>query len=165
MLGGTAAIATLAASRSAVAGRAAGSDGFTYEVTHTEAEWREMLSEFEYVVLREGGTETRKSSPLWAENRAGSYSCRGCGLHLYESEWKKILSIGWVFFRHNEANSVLMGVDWPEGSEMAAAFSNLAQIEAHCRRCGSHLGHVVSIDNGVLHCINGAALTFELSEA
>jgi len=149
----------------AVAGRAAGSDGFTYEVTHSDAEWRETLSEFEYVVLREGGTETRKSSPLWAENRAGSYSCRGCGLHLYESEWKKILSIGWVFFRHAEPNSVLMGVDWPEGSEMAAAFSTLAQVEAHCRRCGSHLGHVVSIDNGVLHCINGTALTFELSEA
>jgi peptide-methionine (R)-S-oxide reductase len=38
-------------------------------------------------------------------------------------------------------------------------------IEAHCRRCGSHLGHVLHVENDILHCINGASLTFAADDA
>ena len=78
---------------------------------------------------------------------------------LYQSGWKEILSIGWVFFRHSEPNAVLTGLDWPDGAEETPG-STLAQMEAHCRRCGSHLGHIVFAENKLLHCINGTALKF-----
>ena len=53
-----------------------------------------------------------------------------------------------------------MGVDWPEGSEMRDEFASLAGIETHCRRCGSHMGHIVLVGSRQLHCINGASLNF-----
>ncbi|SLN56087.1 bifunctional methionine sulfoxide reductase B/A protein [Pseudoruegeria aquimaris] len=70
-----------------------------------------------------------------------------------------MLEKGWVFFRHGIANAILMGVDWPEGSDMTPEQAALAAVEAHCRRCGGHLGHIVMIENQLLHCINGASLT------
>ncbi len=129
---------------------------FHYAVQRTEAEWRQRLSDFEYTILREGGTEPPKSSPLWNEDRKGVYRCKGCGNLLYWSETKKQLGKGWVFFRHAEPDSVLTGIDRTDffGSEAL-------MMEVHCRNCGSHLGHIVWISNEVLHCINGASLTFE----
>ena len=132
---------------------------YTYEIQRTEAEWRERLSDFEYSIMREMGTEPQKSSPLWNETREGQYRCKGCDQLLYWSETKKVLDKGWTFFRHSEPDAVLTGIDATEtfGDNL------IYMLEVHCRRCGSHLGHVVWISNEVLHCINGAALKFELA--
>ena len=141
---------------------------FKFEITRSEEEWRAMLSDEEYRIMREGGTEQRFTSDLWDEERAGTYACRGCGLDLYESKWKTILPIGWVFYYHAIPATVMLGIDQlpPEMSgsndDMATAE---AMVEAHCRRCGSHLGHVVSIKGKVLHCINGTSLEFTPSAA
>jgi len=121
--------------------------GFRYEVQRTEAEWRARLSEDEYTILREGGTEPRNSSPLAAETRNGTYACKGCDLPIYSSSQKIILPQGWVFFHHSYENAVLTGID-------------NGQIEAHCRRCGSHLGHILYVQSKIVHCINGSALSF-----
>ncbi|MEP5762689.1 MAG: peptide-methionine (R)-S-oxide reductase [Litoreibacter sp.] len=138
-----------------------GDADLSYEVTHTEAEWREQLSEFDYLILRDGKTEKPQSSPLWQETAAGSYHCKGCGLKSFSSQWKVVLEKGWVFFYHAEASSVLMGIDGPtpEYGSMANGYEALTEI--HCRRCGSHLGHFLIVDGIQTHCINGAALTFE----
>lgn len=121
--------------------------GFSYEVQRTEAEWRARLSEDEYTILREGGTEPRRSSPLATEAANGTYACKGCELPIYSSSQKLVLPQGWAFFRHSYENAVLTAID--NGT-----------IEAHCRRCGSHLGHILYVQTEILHCINGSALVF-----
>ena len=121
--------------------------GLRYEVQRTDADWRARLSEHEYAILREGGTEPRHSSPLATETRNGTYACKGCELPIYSSSEKIILPQGWVFFHHSYDNAVLTGVDQ-------------GHIEAHCRRCGSHLGHILYVETQVLHCINGTSLIF-----
>ncbi len=137
-----------------------GTDGFSYEVTRTREEWIELLGETTFRIMREGHTETPKSDPHWDSLAPGSYACRGCALKLYDAEWKVVVDIGWLFFRHSEPNTVLTAVDWPEESGMAAEFSTLAGIEVHCRRCGSHMGHIVWVEDKLLHCVNGAGLSF-----
>lgn len=146
--------------RSAVANVVAGRDDFVYEVTMSDADWLARLGPEAFEVLRGGGTEEPKSSPLWNETRDGSYACRGCDLPLYEGAWKVEVDKGWAFYRQSVANALLMNIDWPADSAMNPEFGRLTMIEVHCRRCGSHAGHIVRVENEVLHCINGSALSF-----
>lgn len=160
LLTGTTALAGVAAfAVSAEAKVSAGRDPFNYEVTRTEAEWRAMLGE-DFAILREGTTEKPFSSPLWADARQGTYACRGCDLLQYNSSTKVPLLKGWVFFKGSEPNAQLMSQD-----QIPAAMSETPSdagfgIEVHCRRCGSHMGHILLVSGDLLHCINGAALAF-----
>ncbi|MXQ09269.1 peptide-methionine (R)-S-oxide reductase [Alphaproteobacteria bacterium GH1-50] len=142
--------------------------GFTYEVTRSEAEWRAMLTKDEFHILRMGGTEAPQSSPLWKENRPGTYCCKGCDLTIYRSLHKLKLDKGWAFFRHSYPDTVLTDLDLM-GGRMGDPFAEIrAAMEVHCRRCGSHLGHIVSlpeVPDRPIHCINGAALRFEEASA
>jgi peptide-methionine (R)-S-oxide reductase len=138
---------------------------FSYEIERSEAEWREMLDDEEYHILREGGTELPASSDLWNETRPGIYGCRGCNLHVYSSEWKVPLEKGWAFFAHSEDNTVMTSIDGPQEVYGMDPDGPGNLIEAHCRRCGSHLGHILLVEGEVLHCINGRSLTFESREA
>jgi len=138
---------------------------FTYEVTRSEEEWKAMLSEKEYRILRKGSTELPKSSDLWNETRNGLFCCRGCSLSLYEARNKVELDKGWAFFQHSVPNSVLTGIDGPQQEYGQMADDLITLIEAHCRRCGSHLGHILKVERQVLHCINGTSLEFVPKEA
>lgn len=160
-------VSGLAVTAGAVPGMAAAAydiaaDAFPYEITRSPADWRERLSPLEFHILRQGGTEEPKSSPLWNETRPGRYACRGCDLPLYDGKWKTVQEAGWVFFAQSEPNALLMGIDRPEddGTVGPMALDSLAMVEVHCRRCGSHQGHIVSMDDTVLHCINGASLVY-----
>ena len=167
MHSGLASGAILAGTTSARAQSATTSDDFDYEVTRTDDAWKAQLSEEEYKILRQGSTELPKTSPLWDETANGSYACKGCDLHTYDANWKVVLDKGWAFFKHSIPNSVLTGIDGPVppyGSDMNNDGPG-AMIEAHCRRCGSHLGHIVIADGMLLHCINGASLTFTQADA
>ena len=166
-LTGTAAAAAGLGTATARAG-AAGT-AFAYEVTRTDEEWRNRLTDLEYFILRNGGTEGERTSLLWDESRPGTYCCKGCDLRLYRSLHKMTLSKGWAFFRHAYPDTVLTDLDLM-GGRMGDPFAELgAALEVHCRRCGSHLGHIVSIPAEVpdrpIHCINGHALTFEPADA
>ncbi|WP_233417115.1 peptide-methionine (R)-S-oxide reductase [Halovulum marinum] len=145
-----------------------GTTKFDYEVVRTEEEWRARLSEREYGILRAGGTELPKSDPKWSDYSAGSYHCRGCELPLYSSDWRAPLSHGWVFFYHADTDAVLTGLDRgnpyrgdaPQMGGDADLDPKRTLIEVHCRRCGSHLGHIVYLDGNLVHCINGTSLGF-----
>lgn len=172
---GLASTALIAGQRPAQAAVNADASDFPFEITHSQDEWRAKLTEEEYIILRKGGTEPPKSSPLWEETRDGTYSCKGCDLPVYHSEWKVVLDKGWVFFMHAIPYSSMTRIDSPaepsrpggppgrfqDGIDLA----NIATLETHCRRCGSHLGHLFPIDGQILHCINGASLTFEPAAA
>lgn len=165
---GTAAATAIAAPLTATAHTPTpGSEDITYTVTRTEEEWRAHLSEEEYRIMRDQGTEPRFSSDLWQEEAAGHYHCKGCDLTIYQSAQKTVRFIGWVFFYHAERDSVLLGIDeWPALMTEAEGMGEPRQvIEAHCRRCGSHLGHVLQVEDDFLHCINGVALSFAADDA
>lgn len=136
----------------------AGQDPFPYEITRSDADWRAMLGE-DFCILREGGTEKQRSSPLWAEARPGHYDCRGCGLTQYTSFTKVNLTKGWVFFTGSEPNSQMMSQDGIAPMAPIRQAQDIT-IETHCRRCGSHMGHILLVEGQVLHCINGASLLF-----
>lgn len=160
----TAGAAPAALIAGAPAARAADDGAFTYDVVRSDEQWREMLDETEFGILREGATERPDSSPLVREERAGLYRCRGCELTVYESRYKVVLA-NYVFFYNSVPDAMLMGIDTlnPYGAgESEDPAEHL--IEVHCRRCGSHMGHVLKVLDKALHCINGAALTFESAE-
>lgn len=146
------------------------SDDFPYEIQKPESEWRTQLGDDAYAILRDGGTEKPKTNDFWKSTEKGTYHCRGCDLHVFSSKWWVPLDIGFVFFTHGELNSNLLGMDrpevpYPESASDTELLDSLAQVETHCRRCGGHLGHIVSINRKVLHCINGASLTFKSASA
>ena len=125
-----------------------------FEVMRSEAEWRAMLTPQQYAVMREEATERAGSSPLDAETRAGIYHCRGCDLPLYSSQAKYDSRTGWPSFWQSLPNAI----GTREDRRLFAV-----RTECHCRRCGSHLGHVFDDGpqpTGKRHCLNGVSLVF-----
>ena len=136
---------------------------YPYEVRRTDAEWRAMLSDTEYSIMREGETEIPKSSFLWQETKDGEYHCKGCDLKVYDSRWKTIVDKVFSFFFHSEPNAVMTDIDGPNPAYGMNPNAEIALTEIHCRRCGCHLGHHLIVGNRPLHCINGTALNFRPS--
>jgi peptide-methionine (R)-S-oxide reductase len=125
-----------------------------YEVTHTEAEWRKLLGNPRYHVLREAGTEPPFSSPLDKEKRAGVFSCAGCALPLFSSKTKFNSGTGWPSFWQPLDSAV---------DEKPDNTFGMRRVEVLCRRCGGHLGHVFEDGpkpTGLRYCMNGLALNF-----
>lgn len=125
-----------------------------FEITRTDAEWRAMLSPLEYKVMRREGTERAFTSPLNNEKRTGLFLCRGCDLPLYSSDAKYDSGTGWPSFWQALPDAVATRPD-------RKLF--VLRTEVHCRRCGSHLGHIFDDGprpTGKRHCINGVSLTF-----
>ena len=128
-----------------------------YEVEHTDAEWRKLLTPEQYEVLRQSGTEYAFSSPLDAEKRPGTYACAGCALDLFSSKTKFDSGTGWPSFYEPLPHAILTQHDESLGMD---------RTEVHCKRCGGHLGHVFDDGpppTGLRYCINGVALTFKPS--
>src|SRR6201996_8371734 len=76
-----------------------------FAVTHTDAEWRKLLTPAQYDVLRNAGTEAPYNSPLNDEHRRGVFSCAGCARHLYSSDTKFDSGTGWPGLRKGLGNA------------------------------------------------------------
>jgi len=125
-------------------------------IAKSEAKWRTELTEQQFHILREEGTERSFSSPLNDEKRDGVFRCAGCGLSVFSSETKFKSGTGWPsFYEPIKPAHVAEKKDRSHG---------MVRTEIECARCGGHLGHVFNDGpkpTGLRYCINGAALTFE----
>jgi peptide-methionine (R)-S-oxide reductase len=131
----------------------------TYEVVHTDAEWRKLLTPVQFAVLRQSATERPFTSPLLNEHRHGTFVCVGCDLGLFSSDTKFESGTGWPSF--------WAPLDKAIGTTSDTSFG-MVRVAVHCARCGGHLGHVFDDGpkpTGLRYCMNGVALTFKPADA
>ena len=129
-----------------------------FPVTHTDEEWRKLLTPEQYEVLRGHGTERPGSCALLREKRQGTFSCAGCGQDVFVSGTKFESGTGWPSFDAPKDGAVETTTD-------RSHF--MTRTEVHCSRCGGHLGHVFPDGpppTGLRYCINGVALNFTPKE-
>jgi peptide-methionine (R)-S-oxide reductase len=136
---------------------AAQADKRVYEVTHTDAEWKKILTPQQYDVMRKQSTERAFTGAYWNDHRHAVYHCAACDLVLFRSEDKFDSGTGWPSFtRPATPKSVATEDDTSLG---------MRRSEVHCPRCGGHLGHVFDdgpAPTGLRYCINSVSLRQEL---
>ncbi len=124
-------------------------------IQKSEEEWKKELTELEYYVIREKGTERAFTGELNYEKREGVFTCRACALPLFASHTKFESGTGWPSFYEPVRDDVIADeVDYIIG---------YPRTEVNCARCGGHLGHVFKDGpkpTGLRYCINSASLNF-----
>lgn len=125
------------------------------KIEKTDAEWKKDLTDLEYHVLREEGTERAFSGDLWDHKGDGVYTCAACALPLFDSKTKYKSGTGWPSY-YQPINDTNVG----ESTDYKIGY---ARTEVHCARCDGHLGHVFKDGpkpTGLRYCINSVSLDF-----
>jgi peptide-methionine (R)-S-oxide reductase len=126
-----------------------------YPIERSEAEWRKQLSEEQYRVLREKGTEAPHSGKYNMHFQEGAYRCAACDAKLFESGQKFESNCGWPSFDEALDGAIEYVQDRSFG---------MIRTEILCANCGSHLGHVFDdgpTETGQRYCVNSASIEFE----
>ena len=133
------------------------SNAVKVEMMHKDQYYREKLTELQYMVTRQGGTERAFTGIYDKESREGIYRCICCGHILFTSLNKYDSGCGWPAF-HSESEGA--GIIRIQDNSMG-----MSRVEVRCSKCDAHLGHVFQDGprsyGGERYCINSASLGFE----
>lgn len=127
----------------------------TFEIQKSDDAWKEILTQKQYFVLRQAGTERPFSSELNKVKEQGYFVCAACKNPLYETKHKFDSGTGWPSYDRAVEGSLATSYDHKLGYK---------RDEALCGKCGGHLGHIFNDGprntTGMRHCINGDAMLF-----
>ena len=119
-------------------------------------DWKKTLTDDEYQVTRQAGTERPFTGVLLNEKRPGEYLCKCCGAVLFTADAKFDSHCGWPSFdRQSEDDNVEYHQDNSHG---------MRRTEIDCKSCGAHLGHVFPdgpTETGQRYCVNSLSLSFK----
>ncbi len=128
-------------------------------IKKSDEQWKETLTNDQFLVLRQKGTEAPFTGKYYANKEKGIYLCAACGQELFTSDTKFDSGTGWPsFFKPISEEKVMRKKD-------KSLF--MERTEVLCSRCGSHLGHVFNDGpkpTGERFCMNSISLDFEKEE-
>ncbi len=131
-------------------------DSNKFPIEKTDTEWKAILGDFSFNVMREKGTEKPYSSEYETLWDSGTYVCKGCNSELFSSNTKFDAGCGWPSFYQS--------IDKSKVKEILDTAYGMTRVEVVCANCGGHLGHVFNDGynqpTGLRYCINGASLGF-----
>ncbi len=118
---------------------------------------RSRLSDEQYRVTQQKGTERPFQNAYWDNKEDGVYRCVVCDTPLFESGTKFDSGTGWPSF--------YAPVDGQNVEEERDRSHGMIRTEVHCQKCGAHLGHLFDdapqTPTGLRYCVNSAALDFK----
>lgn len=131
----------------------------TNRIEKTESEWKKILTDEQYHVLRKKGTEAPFTGKYYLNKEKGVYVCGACGNELFTSDMKFDSHCGWPSFdREISGGKIKTITDTSHG---------MMRTEILCARCDSHLGHIFEdgpTETGMRYCVNSLSLDFKKTE-